>query len=85
MKALAFLPLLLLTACHERIVYRDVFIPVPAKCVPESVRAEVEYPDTDEALIKAGDAADRYQLVIVGRALRKARLAEIEPVIAKCP
>lgn len=58
----------------------------PAACVPNNVRATPpEYPDTDEKLREAADAAVRMQLMYAGRLLRMGRLAELEPVVAACP
>lgn len=62
-----------------------VNIPVPQPCVPKTLGDRPAYPDTDQALLNAVDAAERYQLIFAGRILRDARLGEIEPVIASCP
>ena len=63
----------------------EVAVPVPVGCVPPNIAKPSAYPDTDAALRRAADAAERYQLVFAGRQLRSARLAEIEPVVAACP
>lgn len=81
---------LLLTACsttggEPRVVTVEMAVPVASPCVPASLGPAPDYPDTDEALRRAGDPAERYQLVIAGRALKDARLNEIEPVVAACP
>ena len=62
-----------------------VNIPVPAPCVPATLAPAPEYPDTDSALRKATDAAERYLLVFAGRLLRDARLTQLETVVAACP
>lgn len=58
--------------------------PVAVACVPAGFTTAPEYPDTDEALRRAPDAAERYRLVFAGRLLRDARLGELEPVIEAC-
>ncbi|MFL5294897.1 MAG: hypothetical protein ACJ798_00815 [Phenylobacterium sp.] len=60
--------------------------PAPARvsCVPKAFPHAPKYPDTDEALLAAGGAADRYQLMAAGRLLRARRLAELEHVIDGC-
>lgn len=88
-----FLPILalLLVSCGkaerpEPIIRTvEVQIPVPQPCVPKGLDAAPTYPDTDEALRKAFDAAERYQLLYAGRMLRGARLNELEPVVRSCP
>lgn len=62
-----------------------VNVPVPAPCVPATLAPAPEYPDTDSALRKATDAAERYLLVFAGRLLRDARLTQLETVVAACP
>lgn len=59
--------------------------PVATGCVPPNLDAAPEYPDTDTALKAAPGAAERYQLVYAGRKVRSARLAELEPIVARCP
>ena len=61
-----------------------VNVPVAAQCVPKSVAAAPAYPDTDDALRSAPDAAARYLLLFAGRMLRAARLAELEPTVEGC-
>lgn len=84
------LPLVaLLSACFgdqpEPIVRTvTVKVPVAVSCTPATLTAPPEYPDTDEALRNAVDAAERYMLVAAGRMLRDARLGELEPVIQNC-
>ena len=61
--------------------------PPPAKpraCVPKSFPHAPKYPDTDAALLSAGGAADRYQLMAAGRVLRSLRLAELERIVEGC-
>lgn len=56
----------------------------PRACVPKTLPGAPSYPDTDAALRAAAGAADRYQLLAAGRILRKARLEDLERVIAGC-
>ena len=70
---------------HERIVTVEVAVPVSQPCVPVTLGPAPDYPDTDEALRAAPDAATRYLLIAAGRLLRIARLGEVEPVVAACP
>jgi hypothetical protein len=61
--------------------------PPPAKprsCVPKTFPRAPKYPDTDAALLDAGGAADRYQLMAAGRVLRALRLAELERIVDGC-
>lgn len=68
------------------VVTKEVVVPgPPTPCVPKEVGEAPVYPDTDDALKSARDAAERYQLLAAGRPLREARLRELEPVIALCP
>jgi hypothetical protein len=69
----------------ERIVTVEVAVPVAQPCVPATLGPAPDYPDTDEALRSAPDAATRYLLIAAGRLLRIARLGEVEPVVAACP
>lgn len=62
----------------------EVNMPVGVACVPRNLGAAPEYSDSDEALAAAADAAGRYVLLIIGREERKARSAEVEPVVAAC-
>lgn len=81
------LPLLLLTACattEPRIEVREVKVPVALPCVSDRVSDPPVYPDTDEALKAAPDAAARFSLLAAGRVLRNQRLRELEPVIKVC-
>jgi hypothetical protein len=63
-----------------------VKVPVPVKtdCLPKAFPRAPSYPDTDAALLAAGGAADRYQLMAAGRILRDKRLAELEKVVDGC-
>ena len=56
----------------ERIVTVEVAVPVAQPCVPAGLAPPPIYPDTDDALRAAPDAATRYQLVGAGRLLRDA-------------
>lgn len=94
MNKLLFLPLFALAACNTtrdaepepRIVTVEVPVPVAQPCVPHQVDVNPPaYPDTDEALRIARDAAERYQLLWAGRAERNARLGVLEPVVRACP
>lgn len=61
--------------------------PPPARqraCVPKTFPRAPKYPDTDAALLDAGGAADRYQLMAAGRVLRALRLAELERIVDGC-
>ncbi len=63
----------------------EVKVPVPQPCVPASYGPAPDYPDTDSALRKAADAAERYLLLAAGRKLRVSREKENDTVIAGCP
>ena len=90
-----FSSLLLLTlgACAGRqsvaptpiVVPQPVAVAVDSPCVPDTLGGQPIYVDTDDALKKADDAAERYQLLWAGRGQRISRLNEIEPIIAACP
>lgn len=84
------IPMILLSGCATAPVEPPVRtitvnVPVPAACVPDTVVREAPvYPDTDEALRSAVDAAERYLLVFAGRELRQARLNTLEPTVEGC-
>lgn len=61
-----------------------VQVPVAKACVPATLGEPDEYPDTDAALKAAASPAERYLLVVAGRALRIARLNELEPIVKAC-
>lgn len=89
---IAVVAALSLTACatakpvpEPRIVTVEVAVPVASPCVPAGLAGPPEYPDTDDALRAAPGPAERYLLVVAGRALMRARLNELEPVVAGCP
>jgi hypothetical protein len=65
---------------------RTIYVETPlmVACIPDTLEAAPDYPDTDERLRAAPDAAVRYQLLFAGRQLRVARLNEVEPVIETC-
>ena len=67
------------------VVVKEVAVAVTQPCVPDTLRDAPEYVDTKEKLQGAADAAERYQLVLGGRAQRIARLNELEPLVAGCP
>lgn len=80
---------LILAACggkqvEPEIRIVEVAVAVPVKCVPENMPAKPAYPDSDEALKAAPDAAARYGLIAAGRVLRIQREAEVEPVLNGC-
>jgi hypothetical protein len=54
------------------------------KCVPEDLGPPPAYPDSDSALLQAGGAADRYQLMAAGRILRQQRLQKLEDAVKRC-
>lgn len=86
---LVLLPLIILvSACSHKPepIVRTVTVKVPVaiECVPATLDPTPSYPDTDEALRSAYDAAERYALVAAGRLLRDARLAELEGVVLAC-
>ena len=59
-------------------------VPIATPCVPPNVPAEPTYVDSDDALKGVPDAAERYRLLIAGRAQRQSRLDTLEPVVAGC-
>lgn len=63
----------------------EVVVPVATGCVPPNITPAPVYPDTDDALKSAIDAAERYLLLYAGRKLRDARLGELEPIVSGCP
>lgn len=79
---------LLLTACagkSEPVIRTvEVRVPVPVSCVSDKLPEEPTYPDTDDAVKAAPDAAARYGLIAAGRVLRIQRAAEVEPVVKGC-
>lgn len=94
MKRLALLLVLTLAACATTpppvpepiIKIQTVYVPGPAlACVPKELLGAPTYVDSDQALLSAADAAERFQLLFAGRMQRDARLREIEPVISSCP
>lgn len=87
--AAAALTVTLLSGCASQtpepeVRVQRVVIEKPVACVPANLGEAPQYPDSDEALRKARDLAERYLLLWAGRELRKARLGEVEPVIAEC-
>jgi hypothetical protein len=61
-----------------------VVVPKAVKCVPDDVGPPPAYPDSDSALLQAGGAADRYQLMAAGRILRQQRLQKLEDAVKRC-
>lgn len=90
-KLLLLIPVALFAASCKTVVPEPIVktvyvnVPVPQPCVPKSLGAPPVYVDSDDALRKAKDAAERYQLLYGGRIQRVARLGEVEPVVASCP
>lgn len=90
MKRSAILILLSLGACthgpasQPEVRIQEVVVERPIACVPDNLKSEPGYPDTDAALAAARDASARYILLWAGRLLRTARASEVEPVISKC-
>lgn len=68
----------------ERVRTVEVQVPVRQPCVPGTFGPAPDYPDTDSALRKAADAAERYLLLFAGRKLRVARESELNAVVAGC-
>lgn len=95
MKGLLLLLLLMLGACATTrpapipepiIITKEVLVPGPAVgCVPKKLGPPPAYVDSDDALLKAADAAERYMLIFAGRMQRIARLGEVEPIVQSCP
>lgn len=89
MRWLILLALIGLTSCataspEPRIVVREVRIPVPVSCVPDTYPAAPPQPDTDEALRAAPGAAERYLLLAAGRGVRIERQRQSDIVIEGC-
>ncbi len=89
MRTAVILLALVLAGCATRrpepeIQTRTVEVPVIVRCIPPDLGAEPVYPDTDDALRNAADAAERYARIAAGRLLRMARQRETEAVIAAC-
>lgn len=61
-----------------------VVVTKTVKCVPEDLGPPPAYPDSDTALLQAGGAADRYQLMAAGRILRQQRLQKLEEAVKRC-
>jgi hypothetical protein len=61
-----------------------VVVPKAVKCVPDDLGPAPAYPDSDSALLQAGGAADRYQLMAAGRILRQQRLQKLEDAVKRC-
>lgn len=86
---LATLMAFMLAACtttpkpEPRIVQHEVSVPVLVKCSADP-GPEPAYPDTPEALRAAPDIFEQVKLLLVGRALRIARLIDVEAANAGC-
>lgn len=63
---------------------QTVNVPVRQPCVPAELSPAPAYPDTDDALRAAPDAAERYRLVAAGRLLRITRNETLETVVKGC-
>lgn len=77
---------LFMAACNPKpeIRVEYVNVPVAVACVPRSLADAPAYSDDDASLAAAADMAERYLLLILGREERKARSAEVEPVVEEC-
>lgn len=76
-----------LSACatiEPKIITREVKVPVVLPCVGQSVPQPPAYPDTNDALKAAPNAASRYTLMAAGREKRSARLDLLERVVDIC-
>lgn len=89
----ALLPaLLLLSGCmgsqtplEPQVRTVEVQVPVPVPCSTlQALSTEPTYPDTDEALRAAPNIFVRTQLLVQGRLLRIARLAQYTAAKASC-
>lgn len=67
------------------VITTKVYVPVTGACVPATMPAAPDYPDTRDALKAAKSADERYWLLSAGWPLRVARLNELEIVVAGCP
>lgn len=67
-------------ALQTQIVYK----PVLKSCIPQDLAPAPEYPDSNQSLLDAQSAAQRYRLLFAGRLLRIERLAELENVVKDC-
>lgn len=88
MRILALAAALSLAACasanvEPRIEVREVRTAVPVACVPASLGPAPDYP-VDLIAILAMPGPDRYQAVAALMLLYRARLDEVEPVLALC-
>ncbi len=89
----ALVAALALAACGGRpqstpeplVIIQEVIVPIVGACVPRGLGDEPAYSDTDAALIAAPEGAVRFQLLVIGRVERQARLKELEPVVKACP
>ena len=90
-KLVALLSLVLLAGCKTvtpEPIIKTVEVVVPGEtqpCVPKTLGGTPEYVDSDSALRRAVDAAERYMLLWAGRSQRIAREQELETVIDGCP
>jgi len=71
---------------EPRIVVQTVTLPGELRsCIPADFpRAKPVYPDTKDVLAALAGPPDRYQYVIAGRALRDARVDQLETVLGGC-
>lgn len=81
---LLLLSCLFLSACaSERIVYRDVRVPVPVPC-SASVGDDPQYADAPSAIQSVSDVYELAKLLLAGRAQRDARIVELKGAVAGC-
>jgi hypothetical protein len=67
------------------VVVKEVFVPQAVSCIPKNYDSSLPtYVDSDAALRSATDAAERYQLLWAGRAMRQAQEAIYRIVIEGC-
>jgi hypothetical protein len=67
------------------IVTKEVLVPVQVPCAAlKALGAEPVYPDSDAALKAASSLFERTKLLLQGRLLRTARLAEYAVAKASC-
>lgn len=82
---------LLLAGCAAQappepiIITKEVKVAVPVQCSAlESIGAEPDYPDTDQALAAAPNLFERVKLLLQGRIMRADRLAQYHVAKVTC-
>jgi hypothetical protein len=90
MRATILLACLGLSACATvpppapQIVYRDNPVVVTEACKPDHPPQKPDYVDTDQALAKAPDMAERAKLYVIGRWQRVGYIGELEAALNGC-